>query len=170
MSEKPSPKLAHSFALVNHDGQKRKHTGEPYIVHPEAVVSLLELTNLESNDAVIAAAYLHDVIEDCGVMAQEIAAKFGSEVAYMVDQLSDLLKPEDGNREYRKRVQADRLANSHAFVQSIKYADILDNWKSIKIYDPSFAKVYRRECQHLCEVMTKGHELLRRLAIMELQS
>ncbi|MCS7001944.1 MAG: bifunctional (p)ppGpp synthetase/guanosine-3',5'-bis(diphosphate) 3'-pyrophosphohydrolase, partial [Dehalococcoidia bacterium] len=80
---------AHAFAAAAHNGQNRK-SGEPYIVHPEQVA--LILADLRLDHHAIAAALLHDVVEDCGVAKEQIAAEFGPEVAQLVDGVTKLSK------------------------------------------------------------------------------
>ena len=65
---------AYAYAAEKHEGQARR-SGEPYITHPLAV-SLI-LTELEMDDATLAAGLLHDVVEDCGVTRDQLAAEFG---------------------------------------------------------------------------------------------
>ena len=70
------------FAAAAHDGQVRKGTDIPYIVHPmEAAAIAAGLTN---DPEVIAAAVLHDVVEDTGTTKNELEAEFGSRVAELV--------------------------------------------------------------------------------------
>ncbi len=78
---------AYHFALKAHEGQLRK-SGEPYLEHPLQVV--LTLAELQLDADALAAALLHDVVEDCGVPIPEIEAKFGSEIAQLVDGTTKL--------------------------------------------------------------------------------
>jgi (p)ppGpp synthase/HD superfamily hydrolase len=73
------------FAIAAHASidQRRKYTGEPYIVHPIAVAALVR--SVPHTPEIIAAAYLHDVVEDTPVTIEEIRAEFGDEVAALVD-------------------------------------------------------------------------------------
>ncbi|MFX0113533.1 MAG: HD domain-containing protein [Candidatus Hodarchaeota archaeon] len=71
---------AFNFAATQHADQKRKFTDKPYFVHPVAVAQLLK----PFADEVIIAGLLHDVIEDADTSAEEIAAQFGPEVAFLV--------------------------------------------------------------------------------------
>ena len=80
---------AYNFALKAHQGQVRK-SGEPYLEHPLQVA--LTLAELQLDASSLAAALLHDVPENCGVPVSEIEAKFGSEVAKLVDGTTKLGK------------------------------------------------------------------------------
>jgi guanosine-3',5'-bis(diphosphate) 3'-pyrophosphohydrolase len=81
--------LRHAFdyACQKHSMQVRR-SGEPYILHPLAVATIL--TELRMNDTVLAAALLHDVIEDCGVTVDDLTAEFGAEIAQLVDGVTKL--------------------------------------------------------------------------------
>ena len=75
------------YALRYHQGQCRR-SGEPYILHPLAVAKIL--TEFQMGDEVLAAALLHDVVEDCGVSKEQIAGEFGAEIAQLVDGVTKL--------------------------------------------------------------------------------
>ena len=70
------------FAACAHDGMLRKGTNVPYIVHPAEVAAIA--STLTDDPEILAAAVLHDVIEDCGVSWQELAQRFGARVAELV--------------------------------------------------------------------------------------
>jgi len=153
------------FATKAHGDQKRKYTGDPYIVHPIAVANIVK--TVPHTDEMIAAALLHDVVEDTPVTLQEIKDTFGSKVAELVDWLTDVSKPEDGNRKTRKAIDRDRLAKAPADAQTIKLADLINNTESIVANDPSFAKVYLLEKKDLLKVLTKGDKTLYNKALLQ---
>src|ERR1700730_17263920 len=78
---------AYEYAFQAHVGQKRS-SGEEYIVHPTAVAEIL--ADLELDAVTIAAALLHDVVEDTNVTEEEIVKRFGQEVAGLVDGVTKL--------------------------------------------------------------------------------
>ncbi len=78
---------AYEFGAKAHEGQTRK-SGEPYITHPVAVAQ--ELADMRLDPQAIAAAVLHDVVEDTSVSLTDIEEKFGSEAALLVDAVSKL--------------------------------------------------------------------------------
>ena len=150
-------------------GQIRKYTGEPYIVHPIAVMDLVRQACTGNTDPAVledmlAAAALHDVIEDCGVTFEQLNAEFNSSVAAMVLRLSDLQTPADGNRVTRKANERVKLSTAGPAVQTIKLADLIDNTRSITARDPDFAVAYLREKRAILDVMTNGNPTLYRLA------
>ena len=143
------------FATVAHAavGQKRKYSGDDYIVHPIRVARLVKEHG--GTDEMIAAALLHDVIEDTHVSPALIAEEFGWVVFKLVLELTDTSKPEDGNRAVRKGIDAKRLGMASEQAQIIKLADLIDNSADIVANDPSFAKVFLKEKANLLDIMTK---------------
>lgn len=148
---------AQVYAMAAHAavGQKRKYTGEPYIVHPAEVASIVASVPGSTPD-MVAAAWLHDVIEDTGCTFTDVHMAFGIDIATLVGWLTDVSKPEDGNRAKRKAMDREHTAQAPAEAQTIKLADLISNSKSIMAHDPEFAKTYLAEKRMLLEVMTKG--------------
>lgn len=151
---------ARVFATAAHAavGQTRKYTGEPYVIHPIEVSELV--ASAGGTDAMVAAALLHDVLEDTKVTFDVLEAEFGSEVAELVLWLTDVSKPEDGNRSTRKALDRQHSAAAPAEAQTIKVADLISNTRSIVAHDPNFAKVYLEEKRMLLEVLTKADPTL----------
>jgi (p)ppGpp synthase/HD superfamily hydrolase len=147
---------ARVFATAAHAavGQKRKYTFEPYIVHPTEVASIV--ATVPHTDVMLAAAYLHDTEEDTCVTNEDIAREFGAEVAELVGWLTDVSKPEDGNRAVRKAIDREHTAMAPAEAQTVKVCDLLSNTKSIVAHDPEFARVYLAEKRELLAVLTKA--------------
>lgn len=149
---------AKSFASMAHEGQVRKYTGEPYVTHPLAVADIV--ATVTDDERIIAAALLHDVVEDTICQIEGIANVFGYRVAAMVDDLTDVSQPEDGNRKARKAIDLAHTADALPDSQTIKLADLIHNTESITKYDPEFAKTYMAEKRDLLKVLTKGNSSL----------
>ena len=141
------------FATVAHAGQKRKYTGEDYIVHPIEVMEIVKTV-----------ALLHDVVEDTNVSLEDIRLSFGNDVADLVFWLTDVSKLKDGNRATRKSLDRAHIANASPDAMTIKLADLISNTVSIMEYDANFAKVYLKEKKLLLEVLTKGNDELMKTA------
>jgi (p)ppGpp synthase/HD superfamily hydrolase len=146
------------FATIAHEGQVRKYTGEPYINHPIEVAKIVY--SVLHTKAMLCAALLHDVIEDCSVTYDEVVEQFGEEVALLVNWLSDRSKPEDGNRAYRKEIDRIWISVADPQAKTIKLADLISNSRSILQHDKEFAKVYIKEKELLLEVLTEGDATL----------
>ncbi len=151
---------ARIFATAAHGAvaQLRKYTNEPYIVHPTEVVSIVK--TVSHTPEMLAAAWLHDVVEDTGVTIETIRAEFGEEISELVGWLTDVSRPEPGNRATRKAIDRAHTAMAPASAQTVKLADLISNTRSIMAHDEKFAKTYLEEKRLLLEVMTKGDAIL----------
>ena len=163
MKQGPLIDEAKQLAGKAHEGQFRKYSGMPYIVHPVEVATIVQTVEGHT-DEMIAAALLHDVVEDTEYSFEDIAKEVSPEVAELVRGLTEVSQPQDGNRAVRKAKDRDFLAQQSAEVQTIKYADIISNTQDIRANDPKFAKVYIEEMKLLLQVLDKGDAKLREKA------
>lgn len=123
---------AFEFAYRLHEGQCRK-SGEPYICHPVAVASLLR--DLGGGSAMIAAGFLHDVVEDTDVTVEEIESRFGSEVRVLVEGVTKLSKFKFSSKTERQAENFRRMFLSMAKdirVIVVKLADRLHNMRTLE--------------------------------------
>ena len=136
---------AHAFSASRHEGQKRQ-SGDAYITHPVAVAGILADLHLDYPS--IAAALLHDVIEDTPTVIDEIAEKFGAEIASLVDGVSKLEKL---NFNSRGELQVESFRKMMlAMVQDIrvillKLADRLHNMQTLDSVPPAKQSRIARE-------------------------
>ena len=120
------------FAVRAHAGTERRSKGFPYIVHPmEAVVIV---ATMSSDQELLAAAILHDTVEDTDVTLEQICAEFGERVASFVDIESD--EPHQGHdsvEDWRARKQAaiDRIAAASREAKIVALGDKLSNMRAI---------------------------------------
>lgn len=150
---------AFEFARRKHEGQTRKFTGLPYMVHCCNVASLSSLYS-SGNIQVIMVGYLHDTIEDTETTKEELSKIFGGSIADDVWFLTNVDKSA-GNRKHRKKLDNERLAYASSVAQTVKLADIMDNVPSMLIHKPEFGKRYLREKLDTVKVLTKANpELL----------
>ena len=147
---------AQEFAKAAHEavGQRRKYSNEPYIVHPMAVAKLVK--SVPHTWEMVAAALLHDTVEDTHVELAEIERTFGSTVAQLVDELTDVSRPHHGNRTVRKELDRQHLAKARPEAKTVKLADLIDNSRDIIKQDPGFARKYMKEMKALLEVLREG--------------
>lgn len=143
-----------NFATKAHGNQVRKYTGEPYTNHLVEVKNIV--STVSTDESMLAAALLHDTIEDTPVTELDIRNEFGNRIAQLVVELTDVSKPEDGNRATRKALDRDKLATVSNDAQTIKLADLISNAKDIAVNDPNFAKVFLNEKRQLLEVLNRG--------------
>jgi GTP pyrophosphokinase len=123
---------AFAFASDAHEGQQRR-SGEDFILHPLGVAKIL--AELGRDDATLAAALIHDVVEDTPATIEEVRADFGEEVATLVEGVTKLTRIQFQSREqaqaenYRKMVMA--MAEDYRVIL-IKLADRLHNMRTIE--------------------------------------
>ena len=123
---------AFAFACKAHEGQQRR-SGEPFIHHPLGVAEIV--AELRLDDATIAAALLHDVVEDTGTVIDQVKAEFGEEIAQLVEGVTKLTRIQFASREqaqvenYRKMIVA--MAQDIRVIL-IKLADRLHNMRTIE--------------------------------------
>tara|TARA_R110000851_G_C13102760_1_gene569336 strand:- start:79882 stop:80421 length:540 start_codon:yes stop_codon:yes gene_type:complete len=163
------PTLRESFLVADtaHEGQVRKYTGDPYIVHPLAVAKIVQSVTQDID--MLCAAMLHDTVEDTTMTNSAIQKIFGVRTANFVNELTDICVPEDGNRALRKSIERRRLNQVSAQAQTIKLADLIDNSKSILDADAKFASTYMSEMEELLGVLTRGSHTLHWEATMILK-
>jgi guanosine-3',5'-bis(diphosphate) 3'-pyrophosphohydrolase len=126
--------LERAFVLASerHEGQQRR-SGEDFILHPLGVAKIL--AELGRDDTTLAAALIHDVVEDTHATLEEIRAEFGEEVANLVEGVTKLTRIQFQSREqaqaenYRKMVMA--MADDYRVIL-IKLADRLHNMRTIE--------------------------------------
>ncbi len=163
-----------AYADRAHGDQLRRYAGDRYIVHP---IRVMETCGKYTEDVtILAAAVLHDVLEDTPVSSEELSiwlnslmsAESASRTCKMVIELTDVYTTENypaWNRHKRKRKEEDRMAMISADAQTIKYADILDNAPEIAVHDPDFANRYLQECKALLKRMKSGNQELRQRSL-----
>ncbi|HRH80253.1 MAG TPA: bifunctional (p)ppGpp synthetase/guanosine-3',5'-bis(diphosphate) 3'-pyrophosphohydrolase [Thiobacillaceae bacterium] len=123
---------AYAFSAQAHAGQFRKD-GEPYITHPLAVAEILADWRMDVQT--LAAALLHDVVEDCGISREDVEKRFGSSVANLVDGVTklDKLQFEDKAQAQAENFRKMLLAMAQDVrVILIKLADRLHNMRTLE--------------------------------------
>ncbi|MDB4756133.1 HD domain-containing protein [Mariniblastus sp.] len=156
---------ASRFALTAHQSidQRRKYSNEPYIVHPRAVARLV--STVTDDQAMISAAWLHDVVEDTPVTIGEIESEFGADVAALVDDLTDVSCRSDGNRSSRLAKDRQHTSAASPRAKTVKLADVIDNLGGVVEADLDFARKFVREREALIGVLGEGDPTLLAMAI-----
>ncbi len=165
IDQQPLSARAATFAKAAHDSinHRRKFTDEPYHVHLARVAALV--ATVVNDEEIIAAAWLHDVLEDVAphnnvYNADAIEREFGKRVLKLVIELTDVSKAEDGNRATRKALDRIHIANASPDGMTIKLADLIDNATDIAKHDAHFSRVFRKEAALLLPLLTAGNASL----------
>lgn len=147
---------ARNFAWIQHYGQFRKYMKNvPYFVHPERVAMAVLKDRCTTNE-MVAAGFLHDVLEDSNTKYQDLVNHFGNEVADLVLGLTSYSKQFSvaGYRTARKRADLEYLSKQKKEVHYIKLEDRWDNLNDIELCpDQSFIDLYCRESRDLIQVI-----------------
>lgn len=161
------------FADHAHADQTRKYNSDRYIVHP---IRVMEICSQYTDDLpVLAAAILHDVIEDTPLTSDDISLFLKNYMkeeeqnltVKMVVELTDVYVKKNFpklNRFKRKKKEIKRMKIISSGAQTIKYADIMDNAKEISQNDPSFSERFLRECYDILIALKNGNPELRQRA------
>ena len=137
--------LARAYAVAErcHEGQKRK-SGDPYITHPVAVATIL--AEMGMTGAILAAALLHDTVEDTEYSLEQLTKEFGEEIAKLVDGVTKLDKVQFGEAAQAETVRKMVIAMSKDIrVLLIKLADRLHNARTWRYVSPESSAKKARE-------------------------
>ena len=155
---------AYDFAEKKHFGQKRI-SGDDYILHPLNVA--LILTEVSADAPCMAAALLHDTIEDCDVTKEEIEKLFGSEIALLVDGVTKINRinftsDSEASAAYQRKILVGLSEDVRVII--IKLADRLHNMRTINVLSEEKQK---RKAKETLEILTP---VAHRLGIYKIKS
>ena len=120
------------FAVKAHAGTERRGKGYPYIVHPMEAVEIV--STMTKDQELLAAAALHDTVEDTDVTIEQIREEFGDRVAELVASESDEMPAgvsEEDSWHSRKQAAIDRLAKASHDAKMVALGDKLSNMRAI---------------------------------------
>lgn len=120
------------FAVHAHAGTERRGKGFPYIIHPLEAVEIV--ATMTRDQELLAAAVLHDTVEDTDVTVEQIRAEFGDRIASLVASESDTFQEgvsEEDSWHARKQAAIDRLARSSYDAKMVALGDKLSNMRAI---------------------------------------
>jgi (p)ppGpp synthase/HD superfamily hydrolase len=143
------------FARIAHDGQMRKYTGRPYIEHPMRVAGMATLDNFASK-TFVAAAWLHDVIEDCPKFADDLFVCFPLAVSELVRELTNPSHGSKLRRAERKALDREHLSHASIEAKRLKLMDRIDNIRDMAGSPDDFKRLYIQETRQLIDVLDCG--------------
>ena len=120
------------FAVKAHAGTERRGKGFPYIVHPMEAMEIV--ATMTPDQELLAAAALHDTVEDTNVTVEQIREEFGERIASLVAAESDVMVEgvsEEDSWHARKKAAIDRLANASHDAKMVALGDKLSNMRAI---------------------------------------
>jgi len=132
-----------AFAAEKHRNQRRKDAeATPYINHPISLANVLKHEGKINDTTVLAAAILHDTIEDTKTSAEELCAIFGDEIRDLVLEVTD---DKSLKKKERKRLQIEHAATASRKAKLIKLADKVCNLRDIAANPPEDWSRYRKQ-------------------------
>ncbi len=143
------------FAARAHGNQKRKFSYDFYIHHPRRVAHILR--EFTGDEEMVAAAYMHDVVEDTPVPVEEICKRFGFRICRLVEEMTDdkNLRRQMGRIPYIKR----KILGISPDALLIKLADRLDNLGDTGEFPPDLRKRYIQETEAMVEAVKSRGDL-----------
>ena len=120
------------YAVKAHSGTERRGKGFPYIVHPMEAMEIV--STMTADQELLAAAALHDVVEDTSVSVEDLRAEFGPRVAQLVEEESDRFEQgvsEEDSWHDRKQAAINRLARASHDAKIVALGDKLSNMRAI---------------------------------------
>ena len=120
------------FAVRAHAGTERRGKGYPYIVHPMEAVEIV--ATMTADQELLAAAALHDTVEDTEVTVEHLRDEFGERIASLVAEESDVIPEgmtEEGSWHQRKQAAIDRLSKASHDAKKVALGDKLSNMRAI---------------------------------------
>lgn len=151
-------KLAKKFAEEKHAGQTRKFSKTPYIKHPEKVAKIIK-ENKRSHkiNDLIAAAILHDTLEDTQTTEKELKKLFGKLITSLVKELTTNEKEKEklGKKEYL----AKKMIHMSSWGLVIKLADRLDNVSDLNKSTKKFKEKYIKETTYILDNLEEKRKL-----------
>ena len=142
---------AKEFAAHCHSDQTRKFDKKSYITHPAAVASLVD--KFGGSPEMVAAAWLHDVVEDCDVSICDLIRLFGTNVSGLVWELTN---PKNLNKSKKAEYLLDKMNTMTSSALTIKLCDRLNNVSDFKTAPQEFVKKYSPETKFILDGLESG--------------
>jgi guanosine-3',5'-bis(diphosphate) 3'-pyrophosphohydrolase len=131
-----------SFAADKHRDQRRKDShASPYINHPIQVAHILSSVGLVNDEVVVAAALLHDTVEDTDTSPEELAERFGTKISGLVSEMTD---DKTLPKEERKKFQIEHAPSLSVEATLVKLCDKICNVSDVTVNPPADWDMDRR--------------------------
>lgn len=154
-------KKAEQFARKKHQGQMREFSNEPYFNHVKRVSeNIKKYKKSHKSEELVAAAFLHDTLEDTDTTYEEIENKFGKLIASLVEEMSNNKK--EISCLSKKRYLASKLSDTEKMSSwglCLKLSDRLDNISDLNKTSSEFKKKYIEETEYILKTLEKKRQL-----------
>ena len=154
---------AHEVAVEAHQGQLRK-TGDPFITHPVAVALMLAEHGLDA--ATVAAALLHDTVEDTSITLEDLESEFGEEIARLIDGVTKLDRVRYSNREQAQAASIRKMVVAMAQDVRVLVIKLFDRLHNIRTVHALREEKQRRVARETLDVYAP---LAHRLGVQEIK-
>jgi len=161
--------IAARCAFEAHDGQLRKYSNRPYIEHPMRVAGRVSLLP-ETRDWIVAAAWLHDVLEDTAVTEDDIFCKWKLP-RVTIDLVKELTNPSKGlnlPREERKKMDREHLYHASEWAKRLKLIDRIDNIRDMTGAEKGWKHKYAEETMLLLSSLLDIRDRVNKILYLEL--
>lgn len=149
---------AQRWAARGHLGVNRKFSDLPYIVHPEAVVEIV--SQITDDTDVLAATWLHDIVEDTDKTVDDIRKHFNDRIAQLVWEVSKITSGSKKPRNERVIMDCFHYGKGSKWGKTIKLADAIHNLPLMIRDNPKFAPKYVAEKKLLLQFISDGNAIL----------
>lgn len=161
---------AAALATTAHGGQKRKYSGRPFVEHPMRVAGRVSILD-DVTEEEVAAAWLHDVIEDCDPIYIEIIQQFPERVNELVLELTNPSKKHPNiDRKSRKALDRAHFVHVNRWTKIIKLVDRIDNIRDMDGAEAGFRFLYIQESMLLANVLFDYTDPLNKRLYLELMT
>jgi hypothetical protein len=153
-------KAARIFAIGSHQriNTLRNPALQSCDLHLKSVAQIV--SSVSQDEEIIAAAWLHDVVEDTGATFGDVERRFGARVAKLVDELTVVGYPASGKRAARFALEKEHFATASAAAKTIKLADLIDTCRDLYKSEPASPIRYAAEARELADVLEGGEPRL----------
>ncbi len=153
------------FAQEKHKGQVRKFSGKEYFVHPSSVAKLVNKFTKDKD--LVAAAYLHDTLEDTNATEKELRENFGKTITDLVKELTS--SDEGIKRLGKAKFLLDKMSKMSEGALTVKLCDRLDNVKDLDTGSAKFKDKYTKETNFILDNLKRKLTPVQKKIIKEIR-
>jgi len=138
--------------------ERRRNPNRAREVHLKAVAELV--AGVTDDEEMVAAAWLHDIVEDSPATLDEVEREFGAGVSLLVAEITGPSRPGHGDRAQRKALDRRHFAQASPRAKTVKLAELVDNCEELRRHDEALKRILAVETAALLDVLAEGDERL----------